>query len=140
MKSNRCFAIKRVPGVCSKSSPSKLRRTASEDGRPLPVRSALDIFDLEKRLLGKLLGVSRGEELRNLTEPVVILAHDLTPGETAGWIESMLLGFATKSEVTRVTRRFLLARWSFRRSSGWDEFWLASPAAKRSFWMVTTVG
>ncbi len=56
---------------------------------------ALDIFDLEKRLLGKLLGESR-EELRNLTEPVVILAHDLTPGETAGLDRKYVLGFATE--------------------------------------------
>lgn len=56
---------------------------------------ALDIFDLEKRLLGKLLGESR-EELRNLTEPVVILAHDLTPGETATLDTKYVLGFATE--------------------------------------------
>ena len=56
---------------------------------------ALDIFDLEKRLLGKLLGESR-EELRNLTEPVIILAHDLTPGETATLDTKYVLGFATE--------------------------------------------
>ncbi|MFN9720848.1 MAG: phosphoenolpyruvate--protein phosphotransferase [Planctomycetota bacterium] len=56
---------------------------------------ALDIFDLEKRLLGKLLGESR-EELRNLTEPVIILAHDLTPGETATLNTKYVLGFATE--------------------------------------------
>jgi len=56
---------------------------------------ALDIFDLEKRLLRKLLGESR-EELRNLTEPVIILAHDLTPGETATLNTKFVLGFATE--------------------------------------------
>ena len=56
---------------------------------------ALDIFDLEKRLLRKLLGESR-EELRNLTEPVIILAHDLTPGETATLNTKYVLGFATE--------------------------------------------
>lgn len=56
---------------------------------------ALDIFDLEKRLLRKLLGVSR-EELQNLTEPVIILAHDLTPGETATLNTKYVLGFATE--------------------------------------------
>jgi phosphotransferase system enzyme I (PtsI) len=56
---------------------------------------ALDIFDLEKRLLGKLLGESR-EELRDLTEPVVLLAHDLTPGETAALDTRFILGFGTE--------------------------------------------
>ncbi len=56
---------------------------------------ALDIFDLEKRLLRKLLGESR-EELQNLTEPVIILAHDLTPGETATLNTKFVLGFATE--------------------------------------------
>ena len=56
---------------------------------------ALDIFDLEKRLLRQLLGESR-EELRNLTEPVIVLAHDLTPSETATLDTKCVLGFATE--------------------------------------------
>jgi len=56
---------------------------------------ALDIFDLEKRLLRQLLGESR-EELRNLTEPVILLAHELTPGETADLDTRFVLGFATE--------------------------------------------
>lgn len=56
---------------------------------------ALDIFDLEKRLLRQLLGESR-EELSNLTESVIILAHDLTPGETATLDTKYVLGFATE--------------------------------------------
>lgn len=56
---------------------------------------AMDIFDLEKRLLRELLG-ERREELSNLTEPVIILAHDLTPGETATLNTEFVLGFATE--------------------------------------------
>lgn len=56
---------------------------------------ALDIYDLERRLLRQLLGESR-EELSNLTEPVIILAHDLTPGETATLDTRYVLGFATE--------------------------------------------
>jgi phosphoenolpyruvate-protein phosphotransferase (PTS system enzyme I) len=56
---------------------------------------ALDIFDLEKRLLRQLLGASR-QELSDLAEPVVILAHDLTPGETATLDRKNVLGFATE--------------------------------------------
>ena len=55
----------------------------------------LDIYDLEKRLLRQLLGESR-EELRNLTEPVILLAHDLTPSETATLDTKFVLGFATE--------------------------------------------
>jgi phosphoenolpyruvate-protein phosphotransferase (PTS system enzyme I) len=55
-----------------------------------------DIFDLEKRLLRHLLG-ERREELRQLTAPVVILAHNLTPGETATLPKKFVLGFATES-------------------------------------------
>ncbi len=56
---------------------------------------ALDIFDLEKRLLGCLLGESR-EELNDLTAPIIILAHDLTPSETAQLDTDFVLGFATE--------------------------------------------
>ena len=56
---------------------------------------ALDIFDLEKRLLRELLGHSR-EELSNLTVPVVVLAHDLTPSETATLNTEFVLGFGTE--------------------------------------------
>jgi len=55
----------------------------------------LDIYDLEKRLLRQLLGESR-QELRNLTEPVILLAHDLTPSETATLDTKFVLGFATE--------------------------------------------
>ncbi|MCA9058222.1 MAG: phosphoenolpyruvate--protein phosphotransferase, partial [Planctomycetaceae bacterium] len=64
-------------------------------GNPYLAERALDIFDLEKRLLRQLLGESR-EELSNLTEPVIILAHDLTPGETATLNPKYVLGFATE--------------------------------------------
>jgi phosphoenolpyruvate-protein phosphotransferase (PTS system enzyme I) len=56
---------------------------------------ASDVFDLEKRLLRKLLGESR-EEIGNLTQPVIILAHDLTPGETATLNTEFVIGFATE--------------------------------------------
>ena len=56
---------------------------------------ASDVFDLEKRLLRELLGESR-EEISNLTQPVIILAHDLTPGETAKLNTDYVLGFATE--------------------------------------------
>src|SRR5436190_1592927 len=39
---------------------------------------AADLFDLEKSILHNLLG-HRREQLQHLREPVVVLAHDLTP-------------------------------------------------------------
>lgn len=54
-----------------------------------------DIFDIEKRLLRNLLG-RRREELSGLTSPVIILAHNLTPSETANLNREFALGFATE--------------------------------------------
>ena len=56
---------------------------------------ATDIFDLEKRILRHLLGESR-EELSQLTEPVIVLANNLTPSETASLDPKKVLGFATE--------------------------------------------
>jgi phosphotransferase system enzyme I (PtsI) len=56
---------------------------------------ASDIFDVEKRLLRNLLG-RRREELGQLTSPVVILAHDLTPSETANLDRKFVQGFVTE--------------------------------------------
>ena len=56
---------------------------------------ASDIFDIEKRLLRNLLG-RRREELSRLTSPVVILAHNLTPSETANLDRNYVRGFVTE--------------------------------------------
>ena len=56
---------------------------------------AVDIFDLEKRILRHLLG-ERREELAHLTAPVIVLAHNLTPSETANLNTKYVLGFATE--------------------------------------------
>ncbi len=54
-----------------------------------------DIFDIEKRLLRHLLG-RRREGLSRLTSPAVILAHNLTPSETANLDRRFVLGFVTE--------------------------------------------
>lgn len=61
----------------------------------LSERSA-DIYDLERRLLRHLLG-ERREELQHLTGPVLVLASNLTPSETAGLDKRFVMGFATES-------------------------------------------
>ncbi|MBP90791.1 MAG: phosphoenolpyruvate--protein phosphotransferase [Planctomycetaceae bacterium] len=54
-----------------------------------------DIFDIERSLLAKLLG-ERREELSHVTSPVVVLAHNLTPSETASLDSRFVLGFVTE--------------------------------------------
>lgn len=56
---------------------------------------AHDIFDIERSLLRQLLG-ERREELGHLASPVVILARNLTPTETATLDRKFVLGFATE--------------------------------------------
>ena len=57
---------------------------------------ANDVLDLEKRLLRHLLG-TRHEELSQLSEPVILLASNLTPSETAGLPREHVRGFATET-------------------------------------------
>ncbi|MGC4005540.1 MAG: phosphoenolpyruvate--protein phosphotransferase [Pirellulales bacterium] len=56
---------------------------------------ANDIIDIEKRLLRHLLGQNR-EELAKITSQVVVLAHNLTPSETANLDRKMVRGFVTE--------------------------------------------
>jgi len=56
---------------------------------------ANDIFDIEKRLLRNLLG-RRREELSQVTSPVLVLAHNLTPSETANLNPQFALGLVTE--------------------------------------------
>ena len=53
-----------------------------------------DIYDIESRLLRHLIG-QRREDLEHLTEPVVVVAHDLAPTQTAGFDRKVIKGFAT---------------------------------------------
>lgn len=52
-----------------------------------------DLFDIEKRVLRHILGRSR-EDITRLTEPVVIVAHDLTPSQAVSLDRKHILGFA----------------------------------------------
>jgi phosphoenolpyruvate-protein phosphotransferase (PTS system enzyme I) len=62
---------------------------------PFATRGA-DLFDIEKAILRNLLGLKR-ESLQGLREPVVVLAHDLTPSETASLDPKMVHAFVTES-------------------------------------------
>lgn len=56
---------------------------------------ANDIIDIEKRLLRHLLG-HRREEISHLTSPALVLAHNLTPSETANLDPRFVRGFVTE--------------------------------------------
>lgn len=56
---------------------------------------AHDIFDIERALLRQLLGARR-EELSHLQSPVLVLAHSLSPTETALLDREFVLGFVTE--------------------------------------------
>ena len=55
---------------------------------------AVDVRDIARRLLRNLAGHS-SSALANLEQPCVIIAHDLSPSETAGLNRGKVLGFAT---------------------------------------------
>jgi phosphotransferase system enzyme I (PtsI) len=55
---------------------------------------AADIFDIEKRLLTQLLGKVK-EDVEHLRNEVVVIAHDLTPTQTASFNREFVKGFAT---------------------------------------------
>lgn len=57
---------------------------------------AADLFDIEKRILRNLLG-QRREQIQHLKESVIVLAHDLTPSETAALDPHMVHAFATEA-------------------------------------------
>ncbi|MFG0336067.1 MAG: phosphoenolpyruvate--protein phosphotransferase [Maioricimonas sp. JB049] len=80
------------------ASSQVLRRYAKELqslGNQYLAERAADIFDLERSVLRHLLG-ERREELSQLMTPVIVLAHNLTPSETAGLDRKNVLGFATE--------------------------------------------
>jgi phosphotransferase system enzyme I (PtsI) len=52
-----------------------------------------DLYDIEKRVLRHILGRAR-ERITRLTEPVVIVAHDITPSQAISLDRAHVLGFA----------------------------------------------
>jgi phosphotransferase system enzyme I (PtsI) len=56
---------------------------------------ANDMRDLTSRVLDNLLQVKSQVDLRNITEPCILVGHDLSPSTTAQLDKKMVLGFAT---------------------------------------------
>ncbi len=74
---------------------NKYAKLFQELGSRYHAERAQDIYDLKNRLLRQLLGKQR-QEMTDLTEPVLILAHNLTPSETANLKREFVLGFVTE--------------------------------------------
>ncbi|MCE9528094.1 MAG: phosphoenolpyruvate--protein phosphotransferase, partial [Planctomycetales bacterium] len=84
------------PEFASSKVLRKYAKTLQSLGDRYMAERAVDLYDLEKRILRHLLG-ERREELAQLTEPVLVLAHNLTPSETANLDTKFVLGFATEA-------------------------------------------
>jgi phosphotransferase system enzyme I (PtsI) len=60
-----------------------------------------DLLDLERQVLAQLIGIAHptdpGDGTAPATDPVIVLAHDLTPSETAGLDPNTVHAFATES-------------------------------------------
>jgi phosphotransferase system enzyme I (PtsI) len=56
---------------------------------------ASDIRDFTARVLDNLLEVKDAFDLRHITEPCILVSHDLSPSTTAQLDKKMVLGFAT---------------------------------------------
>ncbi len=57
-------------------------------------QKANDVLDLDRRVLAKLMGEDENR-LATLTEPSIVIAHELTPSQTAGMDRTMVIGIAT---------------------------------------------
>jgi phosphoenolpyruvate-protein phosphotransferase (PTS system enzyme I) len=57
-------------------------------------QKANDVMDLDRRLLGKLVGQSR-DRLAKISDQVVVVSHELTPAQAASLDVGKVIGFAT---------------------------------------------
>ena len=58
---------------------------------------AADVRDIRQRVVDHLMGQRRSSVMEGLGEPSLLLAHDLSPSETAGLDPKLVLGFATEA-------------------------------------------
>ncbi|MBI3823583.1 MAG: phosphoenolpyruvate--protein phosphotransferase [Planctomycetes bacterium] len=64
--------------------------------QPIFSQRSSDLIDIEKSVLAHLVGRT-GDPLQGLQEPAVILAHDLTPSQTANLDPKYVYAFATEA-------------------------------------------
>ncbi len=77
---------------------------------PLLVERIRDVQDIERRLLRHILGEHR-EDLAHLTKPAILVAHDLTPTQTAQLTDTKVIGVALDSGASTSHTAILLRSW-----------------------------
>ena len=85
---NAAFALTETIGQVTKA----MEKTADDYLR----ERVVDIRDIERRLLIKLLG-RKPRTLKNLDDDVIVIAHDLAPTDTASMHKERVIGFATEA-------------------------------------------
>ncbi len=88
------YAVSRVVREFVKKLEAAIPRLP-EQARAEVQRRAAEFVDLEKQILVHLLGQDTGP-LQELTEPVIVLAVDLMPSDTADFTPRTVLAFATE--------------------------------------------
>ncbi|RYD60203.1 MAG: phosphoenolpyruvate--protein phosphotransferase, partial [Verrucomicrobiaceae bacterium] len=69
-------------------------KTLSEIDDPYLRERALDIYDVTRRVVRNLMG-KEGRDLSAINTPHILVAHNLTPSDTAQLNRQLVLGFAT---------------------------------------------
>lgn len=87
----------------------KYANTLSESEDEYLRERAADMRDVSSRILNNLLGRRQPAFLDALTEPCIIISHDLTPSQTAMLDKRKVLGFATDAG-SRTSHTAIMAR------------------------------
>ncbi len=74
----------------------KLSRQFRSMGNEIFAAKADDILDLQRRVLGLLMGEEE-DRLERLSEPTIIVAHELTPSQVAAVPRSKVIAFVTEA-------------------------------------------
>ncbi|MCE9620688.1 MAG: phosphoenolpyruvate--protein phosphotransferase [Planctomycetes bacterium] len=74
----------------------KLSRQFRSMGNEIFAAKADDILDLQRRVLGLLMGEEE-DRLERLNEPTIVVAHELTPSQVAAVPRSKVIAFVTEA-------------------------------------------
>lgn len=88
----------------------KYQRRFKQMEDPLLVERVRDVQDIERRLLRSILGEGR-EDLAHLTKPVILVAHDLSPTQTAHLPDTKVMGVALDAGAATSHTAILLRSW-----------------------------
>lgn len=88
----------------------KYQRRFMQMTDPLLVERMRDVQDIERRLLRAILGEAR-EDLSHLAKPVILIAHDLSPTQTAQLPQTKVVGVALEAGAATSHTAILLRSW-----------------------------